>query len=117
MLMPAAHGRSGGVHMRFGTPGRTILAPIGPGRLVPLRVRDVAPLERGGTVEMRGPGTLALDGEREIVLRRGEAAHVRVADDGPRVLDAAGLLRAHARGRPSEPPSSHDPCQATPGGP
>ena len=97
MLMPVGRARPRGVHMRFGAPGRTILAPIGPGRLVPLSIRGVAPLERGQAIEMRGPGTLALDGERESVLGCREPARVSVADDGPRVLDAAGLLRAQER--------------------
>jgi hypothetical protein len=116
MLMPIDRARSRGVHMRFGAPGRTILAPIGPGRLVPLDVREVSPLERGEAIEMRGPGTLALDGEREIVLRRQEPVRVRVADDGLRVLDAAGLLRAHARAWPPAAALSQDRRQETPGG-
>ena len=116
MLTPADRARPRGVHLRFGAPGRTILAPIGPGRLVPLRIRDVAPLERGEAIQMRGPGTLALDGEREIVLAHREPASVRVADDGLRVLDAAGLLRAHARASPPAAVVTNDTRQATPGG-
>jgi hypothetical protein len=41
--------------------------------------------------------TLAFDGEREIVLEPGMLASVRLAADGPRVLDAQGVLRAAAR--------------------
>ncbi len=51
----------------------------------------------GRSVVLRGPGTLALDGERALVLRRGEEADVALAADGPWVLNAAGVLRAHAR--------------------
>jgi Diacylglycerol kinase catalytic domain len=116
MLMPADRARPRGVHLRFGAPGRTILAHIGPGRLVPLSIRDVAPLERGEAIQMRGPGTIALDGEREIVLAHREPASVRVADDGLRVLDAAGLLRAHARDSPPAAVITNDTRQATPGG-
>jgi hypothetical protein len=117
MLMPPARARSRAVHLRFGIPGRPILAPIGPGRLVPLSIRGVAPLERGQTIEMRGPGTLALDGEREIVLALGEPASVRLADAGLRVLDAAGLLRAHARTGSAAAALTQDSYQTTPGGP
>lgn len=63
---------------------------------MPLCVRDCRVLGRGETIEMRGPGTLAFDGEREVVLRDAEPAHIRVATGSARVLDVAGLLRAHA---------------------
>lgn len=43
------------------------------------------------------PLTLAFDGEREIVLQPGNRAHVHLAADGPRVLDAQGVLRAASR--------------------
>jgi len=94
-----------GVHLRFGRPGRRVLAPLGPGRLTPLWLRETRHVGVGEPVTMRGPGTLALDGERELVLRAGEEARVHLSADGPRVLDAAAVLRAHARGR-TEPPET-----------
>lgn len=96
MLAPADRGHRTAVHLRFGSPGRRILAPLGPGQLVPLCVRDCRVLGRGETIEMRGPGTLAFDGEREVVLRDTEPARIRVAAGSARVLDVAGLLRAYA---------------------
>ena len=99
-------GSAPGVHLRFGRPGRPLLAALGPGRLTPLCVREVRPVAVGAPVTMRGPGTLALDGEREMVLRAGETAEVRLAADGPRVLDVAAVLRAHAAR--SDGPTPHD---------
>ncbi len=92
-----------GVHLRFGRPGRPLLAPLGPGRLTPLALREMRRVGFDEPVTMRGPGTLALDGEREVVLRAGQEARVRLSADGPRVLDVAGVLRAHARGPAGEP--------------
>jgi hypothetical protein len=92
-----------GVHLRFGRPGRRMLAPLGPGRLTPLWLREIRHVGVGEPVTMRGPGTLALDGERELVLRAGEEARVHLAADGPRVLDVAAVLHANARER-TEPP-------------
>ena len=109
MATPAG-GSAPGVHLRFGRPGRPVLAALGPGRLTPLCVRDVRPVAVGAPVTMRGPGTLALDGEREMVLRAGETAEVRLAADGPRVLDAAAVLRAHAGGTTDRP---HTTCPPT----
>ncbi len=92
------------LRVRFGGDGRTILAPLGPGQLVPLGVRDHEVLAPGQRVCLpsrhdptRGPLTLAMDGEREITLAPGEAAMVEFGLDGPYVLDAAGLLRSAAR--------------------
>ena len=101
-----------GIHLRFGSPGTRVLAPLGPGRLLPLSVaaaRSLAPFE---PVTMHGPGALALDGEREIVLGAGEVAQVRVDPGGPWVLDAAALLR----GQPAPAPP-HDPVKTSRGGP
>jgi hypothetical protein len=92
-----------GVHMRFGRPGRRVLAPLGPGRLTPLWLRGMRHVGVDEPQTLHGPGTLAFDGEREVVLRAGEEARVHLAADGPRVLDVAGVLRAHAAGR-TEPP-------------
>ena len=114
MLAPADADQPVAVHLRFGSPGRRILAPLGPGQLVPLCVRDCRVLGNGETIEMRGPGTLAFDGEREVVLRDAEPARIRVAAGTARVLDVAGLLRAHA-GR--EAPVAIRSRQTTQGGP
>ncbi len=91
------------VHLRFERSGRSIVAPLGPGQLVPVRVGSwqafgpgvsvVTPDRRNG---VSGPVTLAFDGEREITLDRGEVAEARLVADGPRVLEAAALLRQAA---------------------
>jgi hypothetical protein len=103
VVRPIAGGAAEAIHMRFGAPGRRVLAPLGPGQLVPIEVHDwsvlgpdepvVVPRPRDDDV---GPVTLAFDGEREIVLEPGANAAVRLVRDGPHVLDAAGLLRAAA---------------------
>jgi hypothetical protein len=107
------------LHLRFGPTGSTVTAPLGPGQLVPVGIRDWRVLALGKWVGLgestpasgrpaardrrptssNGDGrlTLAFDGEREIVLEPGMRASVRLAADGPRVLDAHGVLRAAAR--------------------
>lgn len=91
------------IHLRFGRPGQRILAPLGPGQLVSLDVHDWRLLRSGDRVFVPGPDdapsgqvTLAFDGEREVVVDPGAVAEVRLVADGPRVLDAAALLRAAA---------------------
>jgi hypothetical protein len=107
------------LHIRFGPTGSTVTAPLGPGQLVPVGIRDWRVLALGESVGLGestpaggrptprdrrpissdedGRLTLAFDGEREIVLEPGMRANVRLTADGPRVLDAHGVLRAAAR--------------------
>ncbi len=90
------------LHLRFGSNGSSVMAPLGPGQLVPIGVRDWRLIELGESVGLGGTSdadarlTLAFDGEREIVLEPGASASVRLAADGPRVLDAHGVLRSAA---------------------
>jgi hypothetical protein len=95
MLEPADRQQAGAVYLRFGPTGHRVLAPLGPGQLVPMYVRDSRLVTVGETIEMHGPGALALDGERQIVLRDAEPAYIRLTP-GPRLLDVAGVLRTHA---------------------
>ncbi len=90
------------LRIRFGGHNRLVLAPLGPGQLVPVAVREWQILGLDEPAVLRdhrhGPeptaaGTLAFDGERELVLRPRQRAEVRLTAAGPRVLDAAGLLR------------------------
>lgn len=91
------------LHLVFERSGTPVVAPLGPGQLVPVRVGSWQTFEPGVTIVMPDrragtttPVTLAFDGEREITLERGEMAEVRLVADGPRVLDAAALLRQAA---------------------
>jgi hypothetical protein len=95
MLAPHDEEHPNAVHLRFGTGGRGVLTPLGPGQLVPVHIRDWRLVGRDETIEMRGPGTLAFDGERQIVLHDTQPARIRLAP-GARVLDVAGVLRTHA---------------------
>jgi hypothetical protein len=95
---------AGALHVRFDPDGPRVLAPLGPGQLVPIGVGGWEMIEPGQPVSLpgangreRGPLTVALDGEREIALEPGAVARVELSLDGPSVLDAAGLLRAAAQ--------------------
>jgi predicted polyphosphate/ATP-dependent NAD kinase len=85
------------LRLRFGPSGTEILAPLGPGHLA---VVSVAAWETFTTEEevVVGGGRVALafDGERETVLQAGQRARVRLVDEGPKVIDAAALVRQAA---------------------
>ena len=91
---PPAHGRPAE------PPKTTVVAPIAPGLIAPVAIREFRRIAVGEEVSLEeAAGSLALDGERELVLRPPERASVRLSPHGPRVLDVrAALAVAAARG-------------------
>jgi predicted polyphosphate/ATP-dependent NAD kinase len=81
-------------------PARRVLAPIAPGVLAAVGVREVAPLRVGESADSAVTrGTVAVDGEREIEFGPGSPVRITLRDDGPRVVDVrAALAEAAARG-------------------
>ncbi len=76
----------------------TVLAPIAPGLIVPVGVQRHAPLRAGERVEVTGgPGTIALDGEREVVMRRHDRVAIRLQPAGPRVVNPQQVLALAAQ--------------------
>jgi predicted polyphosphate/ATP-dependent NAD kinase len=96
MLRPDGGGW-GAVRLRFGPSGTDVLAPLGPGQLAVLSVAGWESVGAGDEVVVGGGRvTLAFDGERETVLQPGQRARVRLVEEGPTVIDAAGLVRQAA---------------------
>ncbi len=94
LLAPLTPDEDEALHLRLG-PGEggvSLLAPIAPGLYEPIAVRSHARLALGEAVTVTGPGVLAFDGERERVLKPGQAATLRVARDGPWVIDVHATL-------------------------
>lgn len=101
LLAPLTPDEDEALHLTLG-PGEggvSVLAPIAPGLYEPIAVRAHERLALGEPVSLTGPGVLAFDGERERVLKPGQAATLRVARDGPWVVDVrAALNRAACEG-------------------
>jgi len=98
MLLPLDGGSPRALHIRFGDGGHVLKGALGPGRFVPLRVAGWRLLRAGEAVSSSpGSATIALDGEREIVVAPGGRVEIRLSQNGPRVLDAGALLRCAAR--------------------
>lgn len=106
-LDPIAHDVPEGLYIRLADPpahGRpaeppktTVVAPIAPGLVAAVGIRASRRIAVGEEVTLEeAAGSLALDGERELVLRPPERASVRLSPDGPRVLDVRGALAAAA---------------------
>lgn len=97
-LIAGQVGAEQGLVIEVGGGGRSVLAPIAPGLIRAVSVSSCRSLDPGEDVQVAdGPGVLALDGERELVIRSGRRLHIRLNPDGPRVVDIPKALRRAAR--------------------
>lgn len=85
-----------GLCLRFSSQGRKLRVPIAPGLYQVVGVESVKTMALGESVTVCGPGVLALDGERERVLKPGQKATMKVVRDGPWVIDVARTLHQGA---------------------
>ncbi|MBI2964748.1 MAG: NAD(+)/NADH kinase [Chloroflexi bacterium] len=78
-----------GLYIRLGSreSAERVLAPVGPGMVREVPIAEWAVLQPGErrTVTLR-PGTVALDGEREVSLLPGRRVDVELSLSGPRVV-------------------------------
>lgn len=82
-----------GAYVVIGEGGRIVRAPLAPGLVREVPVEECRILEVGETVAIpEGPGALALDGEREVLLRPGERWWVRLDGNGPIRADMVRIL-------------------------
>lgn len=101
LLCPAPRTGECGVALRLAPPERAatvVYAPIAPGLVLPVGVVDWRPLRPGEQVRLSlAGGVVAVDGERDIELRAGDSATVRLRSDGPRCVDVAAVMAEAAR--------------------
>lgn len=75
-----------------------VLAPIAPGLIVLVGVKRHALLRAGESVEIpSGLGTIALDGEREVLMRQHDRVAITLNPLGPRVIDPQRALALAAQ--------------------
>jgi predicted polyphosphate/ATP-dependent NAD kinase len=98
-LSPVARHESHGVTARIAAEAaRQVLAPIAPGLVVQVGVREIERMLAGSVhpIDARA-GVIAVDGERELTFERGEQPTVRLRADGPLCVDVPAVLAASAR--------------------
>jgi predicted polyphosphate/ATP-dependent NAD kinase len=97
---PITMADTAGLQLVLGDGGTQVRAPIAPGLIVPVAIGQERLMLPGERVRIRyAPATLALDGERELLVRRGERWEVGLSWDGPKVLDVhRTLLMAQEQG-------------------
>ena len=97
--LPLPTSCDGGMVMQFATderPATKVLhAPVAPGQFADVALAATRYVALNEAVHLRGPATLAFDGERERVLKPGQRATFSVRRDGPHVINVRQTL-AHA---------------------
>lgn len=82
-----------GLSLVLGGKGRRIRAPVAPGMIETVIVQEMSLMEPDVPVKVRlVPSVLSLDGERELELKRGQEAAVRLSRNGPVVVDVAKTM-------------------------
>ena len=87
-----------GMYMALGPGGMQVLAPVAPGLVTRVSVRDyrVLPMDQEVTLDSSA-ATIALDGEREIEIYDRPSITVRLTRSGPRVVDISRCMDVAAR--------------------
>ncbi len=99
LLQPVGAADDGGLTVRCGAAGdsgRELLAPVSAGLYRTVNVQSFRRVAFGEAVEIRGPGVLAFDGDRERKLGPGQRARVSIERDGPFVIDVERALQLAA---------------------
>jgi hypothetical protein len=88
-----------GLHLRFGKPRICrVKAPLAPGLISSFGVEHVRILSINDMVIVKGGRCLlALDGEREIPLHKGQSARICLRQDGPWIVDVFQALHVAAK--------------------
>ncbi len=114
-LLPCDRDDGCGAVVHVGVGGRDVRVPLLPGGFRTVHGCTAELLHAGRPVRLTGPGVLALDGERSVVLRARDEVTVTLRRDGPRVVDvhrtlaiaaAEGRFRSDAPREAACPPSS-----------
>ena len=76
------------MHLKLGNGGQLVTAPIAPGIIENVPVKDMQLMAVGESVDIHyAPSVVALDGEREVEIKKGQKAAIRLSAEGPLVVD------------------------------
>lgn len=82
-----------GLHLILGAGEKMVTAPIGPGLMQAVAIAAETQLQAGDVVVVDvSPCVIALDGEREVEVRRGGHVSIRFSVNGPFVVDISKVM-------------------------
>ena len=97
LVAPVARTDDAGTAIHFG-PGRTINVPIAPGLIRPVEIAKVGTITLGERVPVPAQtGTIALDGEKEIIISPKQRVEIELTRDGPWSVDITAAMAAIAQ--------------------
>jgi predicted polyphosphate/ATP-dependent NAD kinase len=83
-----------GMYVRLGQGNTSVLAPVGPGLVIPVDIQSHHLLSLGEEVMLEPAAcTIAVDGERQIEVFSEQQVSVQLTDHGPRVVDVQRCMR------------------------
>jgi predicted polyphosphate/ATP-dependent NAD kinase len=83
------------LYLELSEKGQLVVAPVAPGLIEKVFIRHHRVIETGEEIEIRSaPCVLGLDGERDFEVEPGRRTTLRVAEDGPRVVDVSRTMKA-----------------------
>lgn len=98
LLHPIGSRDPRGMYVRLGRGGTSVLAPVGPGLIKRVAVRTHRLLPPGEEVLLEPAAcTIALDGERQVEVLANQKVSVRLADNGPCVVDVHRCMHEASR--------------------
>ena len=88
----------------FFDPDRTdILAPIAPGLILPVGIREYGYIEPGEPIRLPDANCIiALDGEREVEVRLGDVVEIVLSTHGPHIVDIEAALAGEVEYRQAQ---------------
>lgn len=83
-----------GVHIKIGPGKARVKAPVAPGLIPTVPVESCQVFEPGQAVPItHTPALIALDGERELIVKKGDRFTIQISSRGPRVVDVLQTLK------------------------
>jgi predicted polyphosphate/ATP-dependent NAD kinase len=83
------------LYLELGKNGQTITAPVAPGLIQPVSIKKKTVMQVGEKIDIcHIPSVLALDGERELEIYKGQHAAICLKNDGFSVIDVGKTMTA-----------------------
>jgi predicted polyphosphate/ATP-dependent NAD kinase len=100
-----------GMVLELGQNGQTITAPVAPGVFETMSVEHARLMSPGDEAALIcSPCVVALDGEREVEIKGGQWATIRLAAEGPVVVDVDRTMTLAMREKIFAPNNKNNPC-------
>ena len=98
LLRPIGPREEQGIHVRLGSGNASVLVPVAPGLVTRINWREFRLLSLQDEVCLDPQDcTIAVDGERQLEVRRDQKVSVRLTNRGPVVVDIRGCLHEASR--------------------